>query len=93
MNWYLIIGLIIGVVLAGTVFTILWYRRPRPRCPECGSLQVGQVSKEPLGVRDIRLPPAVLGGKGYTMAQPSYRITYRCNECQAQWSKTITEKR
>jgi len=38
--------LIIGLVLTGTVLTILWYTRPRPRCPECGSLQVGQVSKE-----------------------------------------------
>ena len=91
MSWYLVIGLIIGLVLAGTVLTILWYTRPRPRCPECGSPQIGQVSKEPLGMRDVRFPPAVLGGEGYTMVQLSYQATYRCKECRAQWSKTITE--
>lgn len=85
--------LIIGLVLTGTVLTILWYTRPRLRCPECGSLKVGQVSKEPLGMRDFNFPTTLSRGEGYTMVQISYRITYRCNECRAQWSKTITETR
>jgi len=82
---------IIGLVLIGTVLTILWYTRPRPRCPECGSLQVGQVSKEPLGMRDLDFGGAGGRGGGYSMVQLTYQVTYRCNECRARWSKTITE--
>jgi hypothetical protein len=89
MNWYLIISLLL---LTGAVLTILWYTRPRPRCPECGSPQVGQVSKEPLGMRDFDFG-AGGGGGGYTMVQLTYQVTYRCNECRAQGSKTITETR
>jgi hypothetical protein len=89
MNWYLIIGLLL---LTGTVFTILWYMRPRPRCPECGSFEVGQISKEPLNMIHYPHPSGGAGG-GWPVVQLIYRVTYRCNECRAQWSKTITETR
>jgi len=85
--------LIIGLVLTGTVLTILWYTRPRERCPECGSLQVGQVSKEPLGMRYLDFGGAGGIGGGHSMVQFRYEVTYRCDECRAQWSKTITETR
>ena len=75
--------LIIGLVLTGTVLTILWYTRPRVRCPECGSRKVGQVSKEPLGVRYLDFGGAGGEGGGHSMFQFTYEVTYGCSECRA----------
>lgn len=79
--------LIVGVLVA---LVVRWLTRPRPRCPECGSRQVGIVAKEPLGMRDSYIHTAGEGG-GYAAVQVAYQVTSRCNECRAQWTKTITE--
>lgn len=90
MNWDLVVGLVFVVVIAGIMVASLWLARPR--CPECGSRQIGETLKEPLGMRDVNYHSGGQGG-GYTSAQLTYRVKYQCNECQAQWTQTITETR
>jgi hypothetical protein len=82
---------IIAVLLLVVVIT-WWLTRPRPRCPECNSYQVGLVSKLPQDIRTIDYPPMDEGGV-FTAVQMLYQVTYRCNQCQATWTKTITETR
>jgi len=86
------LGIFIAVLIP--VFVIGWWlTRPRPQCPKCGSYQVSLTSKEPQGMRIFDYHPGGLGGGGYTTVQLVFEVTYRCNQCQATWRKTITESR
>ena len=82
---------IVGLIcLAAVLVLTLWWFRPRPKCPECGSHEVGLTSKEPLGMRTSDYHSGGEGG-GYSAVQLRYRVRYSCNQCQASWTKTITE--
>jgi hypothetical protein len=76
------------------VFVVAWWlTRPRPKCPDCGSYRVGLTSKKPQGMRTFDYHPGGDGGGGYTTVQLVCEVTYRCDQCQTTWRKTITESR
>jgi len=83
----------IFIVLLSVFVIVWWLTRPRLKCPECGSYRVSLASKESQGMRTFDYHPGGDGGGGYTTAQLVYEVTYRCNQCQATWRKTITESR
>lgn len=90
MDPELVACLIFGVVVFCALGAILFLTRPR--CPECGSLKIGEISKEPLGMRASDYSSGG-GGGGYSTSQILYRVKFRCNECQEQWTVTNTETR
>jgi hypothetical protein len=64
----------------------LWLTRPR--CPECKSLRINEISKEPLSMRGVDISP---GEGGYASTQIIYEVKYRCSECQSRWTVTKSE--
>jgi hypothetical protein len=87
------ISCLIGFVLL-CVFAVIGYylARPVPRCPECDSKRVQEVSKEPMGLLDGGASVGAGGeGGGYGGAAVQYKITRKCVDCNAQWVKTETE--
>jgi hypothetical protein len=87
MIWFIIVLLLAGGILGG----IWWWPRPNPeRCPQCGSLRIGEVSKNPLGMAVSESGSGGPGG-GYTTVQVKYEVKYRCGACGAKWQKTVSE--
>lgn len=87
-NWLMIVGLLFVALIL--VFPFLPIGT-RPHCAECGSRKIG-VQKTNTGFRASDFHSGGEGG-GYTAVQMQYDVKYRCNDCQAQWSDTITETR
>ena len=84
------IGSLIAFLLIFII--VLRFTQPRPKCPKCGSYQVGLTRKDPQGMRTFDYHTGGAGG-GYTTVQLVYEVTYCCNQCQATWRKMITESR
>ncbi len=87
-NWLVIVG--VGSLVLILVFPFLPIGT-RPHCPECGSRKIG-VQKTATGMRTSDFSGGGKGG-GYSGVQMQYEVEYRCNDCQAQWSKSETETR
>jgi hypothetical protein len=64
----------------------------RPRCPECGSLKIAVISKEPLSMRDTSYH-AGGGGGGYSQTQIIYNVKKRCSQCGEKWQVILSETR
>ena len=84
----LIVGAIALIVLILLPF-VPWRRGPR--CPERGSRQVGRQRKAS-GMRTSDCGGGGYGG-GHSSVQMQYEVRYRCNDCQATWTRTETETR
>lgn len=82
-----LVTILVIVVALGAVLVLT-----RPRCPECGSLKIAVISKEPLSMRDASYH-AGGGGGGYTQTQIIYNVKYRCGNCNEEWTAVITETR
>ena len=78
--------LLLGVILALS----LWLTRPDPRCPECGSKEIQEIGKEPLGLDHASWGGGGQGG-GWGSARVYYRISYRCGRCGETWHRRMTE--
>ena len=87
-KWLIILGA--GFLLLILIFPFLPIGT-RPRCAECGSRKIG-VQKTPTGMRTSDFSGGGEGG-GYSAVQMHYDMKYRCNDCQAQWTATMTETR
>lgn len=84
------LGIFVVVLL---IFVLIWwFTREQPKCPECGSEQIGISSRRPQGMRTFDYHANSEAG-GRTTVQSVYEVTYRCNQCQATWHKTVTESR
>lgn len=85
-NWLAIVGVVALILLF--IFPFLPIGT-RPRCPECGSREIG-VNKKAKGLRTSGFTGGGEGG-GYTAVQTMYEVKYRCNNCQTEWTATATE--
>ena len=90
MDWNLVACLLFAVFAVSALAAILLLSRPR--CPECGSRNISEISKEPLGMRGTDYSSGE-GGGGYGSAQLMYKVRNRCGDCQEQWTVTKTETR
>ena len=88
MDWNLIACVVFAVFTVCALGAILLLSRTR--CPECGSRKIGEISKEPLGMRGTGYSSGE-GGGGYATTQIMYKVKYRCSECQEEWTVTKTE--
>ena len=87
-NVTLIIGVTAVIILILILLSLL-SRRPRPRCPECGSQQIG-VEKTVTGMDTFDYHSGGDGG-GYTSIHLQYIVKYHCNVCGAKWIATEKE--
>ena len=87
------ISCLIGFIIL-CIFVVMGYYLTHsvPRCPECDSKRVQEVSKEPLGMLDGGASVGAGGeGGGYGSGTVQYKITRKCIDCDAQWVSTETE--
>jgi hypothetical protein len=85
--WLLLAGL---ALVAGLGWLLGRARPSRRRCPNCRSLAVGQIAKEPQDLRSVDMHTGGVGG-GYSGIQTFFKITYQCNDCRFRWTDTVTE--
>jgi len=91
ISWYVLSG----IVIVALIVAIIWFIRPRPRCPECISHDVSLIKKEPQKMNVYEHPTTGGGESGGAHFTTSvfYRVSFRCNDCQETWEKDITESR
>ncbi len=68
----------------------LWLTRPR--CPECNSLKITEISKRPISMRGVDMSTGG-GGGGYGSTQTMFEVLHRCTECETRWTTTKSETR
>ena len=86
-----LIAVTVVLSVAAALFALWRYtHRPRWRCPNCGSRQVGLIRKDPQGLRSVDMHTGGSGG-GYSGIQTTYAVTYQCNHCHFRWTDTIVE--
>jgi hypothetical protein len=88
MPWSLL--LLAALVSAGLGVLRYIARHPRLRCPHCGSRRVGQVAKEPTGLRSVDMNTGY-GGGGYAGVQTFFTVRYQCNDCRQGWTDNVAE--
>ena len=85
---YVIMILMVTAILLPIIFALL-SRRSLPRCPECGSGQVGK-HKTPTSMGTYNYWGSAQGG-GYSSVQVQYTAQYTCNACHTRWATTELE--
>ncbi len=79
--WFVILLILCAVILLAGWW---WSKQNKAGCPHCGSLNIGEVSKKPVGLENYINP---LGGE----TQLRYEVKYQCGDCMAGWQLTISE--
>lgn len=79
--------LVVAVILVGAAL-FWWLTRIKIVCPDCGSSKVDQISKRVLNVRSMNYAGME---EARSAVQTSYEVTWRCRECDTQWTSMMTE--
>ena len=87
MLWFIVVLLLAVGIFVGSWW---WSRHNRERCPQCGSLRIAEVSKNPLGMETYEGGSGGPGG-GYTTVKLRYEVKYRCGVYGVKWQKTVSE--
>ncbi len=90
LNWSAVILLASGaIVVLGIVISMLL--RVKPQCPECGSKELVETSRETLGSHKIETVGSGTGAGGSIRLQLDFEVTQRCKKCGAIFTRKFSE--
>lgn len=91
MNLTLVgLGIALGTAVVVTIL-VRFFNKPDPiTCPQCDSQNVVQTGKEPIKVGFHERMNGGFGG-GAPEVVTTFRVSYRCSNCQHRWHKTYKD--
>jgi predicted RNA-binding Zn-ribbon protein involved in translation (DUF1610 family) len=88
---WIIIFLTVLVVIAVIILTRRWRSRPELVCPQCGSEEVIETSRQTLGSRTIERIGSGTPAGGDIRVQLDLEVTYHCQNCGEKIVRRFTE--
>ena len=90
LNWSSVLLLAsVTIVVLGIVISLLL--RLKPQCPECGSKDIVETSRETIGSRMIETAGSGTPGGGSIRLQLDFELTYRCKKCGEIFKRKFSE--
>ncbi len=90
MNWSAVILLAsVAIIVLGIVISKII--QLKPQCPECGSKDIVETSRETLGSRMIETAGGGTPGGGSIRLQLDFELTYRCKKCREIFKRKFSE--
>lgn len=86
---------LIGLTIAGAIsyglYLIKRNSRPKVTCAHCGSHNIIEIRRDPVGSRVVQPTGGGTPAGGDIRLQLDYKVTYHCNNCQKETIRTLTQ--
>ena len=90
LNWSSVILLAsVAIVVLGIIISKIL--QIKPKCPECGSKDIVETSRETLGTRMVETVGSGTGAGGSIRLQLDFEVTQRCKKCGAIFTRKFSE--
>ena len=88
---WILIGLGAAGLFAYGLHLVKRNNRPKVPCNHCGSYDLREIRREPVGSRTVQPSGGGTPAGGDVRVQLDYRVTYHCNRCHAESSFTVPQ--
>lgn len=87
--WFVGLFILVGLLF----YTYRRFKQPPARltCQYCGSSDLVEVRRDPVGSRTLETQSGNLGGGGDIRLQLDYKVTYHCNNCHKDTTLTVPQ--